>query len=275
MKLLLEGSLSETLMLKDLLAGILQAEAPGLSVLKLCIASSAPYGEFYFLGGNYVVGAKLNETDIDSDEALNHLLQLKEANFYYYTCDSLESLPTGKALKVDLKGLIESWQTVLPLSSNELLDKIFEKVESSKQSETSTLAVDAPKETAEEQPFQPITPIVDKSGLGFTGAQSDVDWNLVNPLLVGGAPGDNAISLIGGAWEDNASATQGLRSLSTERAWQHKLRDLVLILVVFLITLIVILYIAWLVINSPSSNVNPRRFSVHTPKRRITRDINR
>ncbi len=275
MKLLLEGSLSETLMLKDLLAGILQAEAPGRSVLKLCIASSAPYGEFYFLGGNYVVGAKLNETDIDSDEALNHLLQLKEANFYYYTCDSLESLPTGKALKVDLKGLIESWQTVLPLSSNELLDKIFEKVESSKQSETSTLAVDAPKETAEEQPFQPITPVVDKSGLGFTGAQSDVDWNLVNPLLVGGAPGDNAISLIGGAWEDNASATQGLRSLLTERAWQHKLRDLVLILVVGLITLIVICCIAWLVMNSPSSDVNPRRFSVHTPKRHITRGMNR
>src|ERR1700722_20352627 len=117
MKLLLEGSLSETLMLKDLLAGILQAEAPGLSILKLCIASTEPYGELFFLGGHYVVGARLNETDIIADEAFNHLLQLKEANFYYYACDSLESLPASKPLKVDLKELIESWQNVLPLSS--------------------------------------------------------------------------------------------------------------------------------------------------------------
>src|ERR1700722_1028824 len=119
MKLLLEGSLSETLMLKDLLAGILQAEAPGLSMLKLCIASTEPYGELYFLGGHFVVGARLNETEIVADEALKHLLQLKEANFYYYACDSLEERPDSKSLKIDLKELIESGKNVLPIPSNE------------------------------------------------------------------------------------------------------------------------------------------------------------
>ncbi len=48
MKLLLEGSLSETLMLKDLLAGILQAEAPGLSLLELFVNSDDRYGEIFF-----------------------------------------------------------------------------------------------------------------------------------------------------------------------------------------------------------------------------------
>ncbi len=269
MKLLLEGSLDETLTLKDLLAGILQAEAPGLSVLQLFMSSTEPCGEIFFLGGHYVVGARLPETKILAQEAFNHLLQLKEAAFYYQACDSLEALPVNDSLKIDLKELIDSWQGALPLSSNELLDKIFDKTEGYGKG-SFNIAVTPEvreKETTSEQQFKPLNPLPDKSALGFSGVrnESNVDWDLVNPLLVGGANSDNAISLIGKVWEEDISSTQELRSLTSGRDWQRKLRDLILILIMLLIALIVVLCFAWLAMNSPSSEVNPRRFSVHSP----------
>ena len=273
MKLLLEGSLSEALMLKDLLAGILQAEAPGLTMLKLCIANTEPYGDLYFLGGKFVVGARLTEKEIAADEALKHLLQLKEANFYYYACDSLEECPDSKSLKIDLKELIESGKNVLPIPANELLDKIFNKISNPEQTGITSVFAEPTKteEANEEKSSQPVNPSADKTSLGFTGAQSDVEWTLVNSLLVSGAPGDNSMSLISGPWAKTASSTyQGLRSLSTGQERRHKLRDLILILSVFSIVLIVILCVGWLVMNSPSSEVKPRRFSLHQPAKRHT-----
>ena len=274
MKLLLQGSLVETLTLKDLFTGILQAEAPGLSLLRLCIGSAEPYGEIFFLGGHYVVGARLLETEIVAAEALNHLLQLKEADFYYQACDSLEALPAGSSLKIDLKELIDTWQNVTPISSNALLDKIFDKVDSLGETQEIRPSLQPEKPEIEEaksqKEFKSVYPMLDKSGLGFSASkeETDIDWELVNPLLAGGAPGDNAISRIGGAWEEDINSTQELRSLASGKEWQRKLRDLILILIMLLIALVVILCFAWLTMNSPSSDVNPRRFSVHGPAKK-------
>jgi len=258
MKLLLEGSLSETLMLKDLLAGILQAEAPGVSVLQLFVDSNDQYGEIFFLGGHFVVGSRLCKAEISAQEALNNLLQLKNANFYYYACESLEALPADKPLKIDLKELVANLHIAQPLSSNELLDKIFNKVETSQEKE----AVFSPPKYKETESSKPTKQSSSKeqSPSPFTNKQSDIDWELVNPLLVGGGPNDKAINFIGNEWDENPRSTHDLRALSSGREWQRKLRDLIIILIMLLIALIVILCFAWLLMNSPSSEISPRRY---------------
>src|SRR5580658_10314575 len=101
MKLLLEGNLNESLRIKDLLIAIYQAEAPGLSVLKLAHPSNEEKGELYFLGGRYIVRANLEDKTSDSGlTALNHLLHLTESYFSYYACESLELMPQGDELKI-------------------------------------------------------------------------------------------------------------------------------------------------------------------------------
>jgi len=263
MKLLLEGSLSETLTLKDLLAGILQAEAPGLSVLQLAI-SGADYGEVFFLGGHFVVAARLHESDVVADEAFNHLLQLKEADFHYHTCDSLDALPSGKPLKIDLKDLIENWQSAVPVSSNDLLDKIFNKIESRPKVDVTTAPEQSEEEVKEEERRQELpTPspfLQDRQGFG--GKQADVDWDLVNPLLITGAPGENAMSIIGSAWDEKHVSTQELRSLSMGAEGKRTLRDSFLAIIIIAIITVILLCLAWLALNSPSMQLSPRRFSV-------------
>ncbi len=69
------------------------------------------------------------------------------------------------------------------------------------------------------------------------------------------------ISTIGDEWDDNPHSTHELRTLVSGKEWQRKLRDLILILVMLLISLIVVLCFAWLLMNSPSSEVSPRRYS--------------
>lgn len=266
MKLLLEGSLSETLMIKDLLVGILQAEAPGVSVLQLFVNTVQPYGEIFLLGGHFVVGARLQETEISAEEAFNHLLQLKEARFNYYACDSLEALPADRPLKIDLKELIDNWQISQPVSRNDMLDKIFNKTELSQTNKNvinkSEVVEEEPNVQQESAQLQPSS--------GFINKQSDIDWELVNPLLVGGAPGDTAANMIGSDWEENAHSTQDLRSLAAGSEWQRKVRDLLLILLMLGIAFFVILGVTWVFMNSPLSDVRPKHFSIpfkHHPKK--------
>jgi hypothetical protein len=260
MKLLLEGSLSETLTLKDLLVGILQAEVPGVSVLQLSIDGVEQYGEMFFLGGHFVVGASLCEADLAAEEALNHLLQLKEAKCRYYACNSLEALPANKPLKIDLRELIDNWQIKQPLSSNDLLDQIFNKIETSPENENISSLAENEKEIIQESTRHSTKK--DQIRSSFTDKQSDIDWELVNPLLLGGAPGDKGISSIGSQLEENAYSTQELRSLATGRDWQRKLRNLILIVIMSLIVLLVAFCFIWLLMNSPSSEVSPRRYPI-------------
>jgi hypothetical protein len=257
MKLLLEGSLSETLMLKDLLAGILQAEAPGVSVLQLFVDNKEQYGEIFFLGGHFVVGARLCKTETSAQEALDQLLQLKEASFNYNSCESLEALPADKPLKIDLKELVLNWQFVQPLSSNELLDKIFNEQETTQERRPVSIKPKN-KEANDSEIIKQLAK--EQSRSPFTDKQSDIDWELVNPLLIGGGPGDKAINLIGNDWEEHPHSTHDLRHLAAGQEWQRKLRDLILILIMLLIALIVILCFAWLLMNSPSSEISPRRY---------------
>jgi len=187
---------------------------------------------------------------------------LKEADFYYYACDSLEALPADRPLKIDLKELIDNWQIGSPVSNNDLINKIFNKVENIQENKV----INKESKTPGEKQEQNLQSTQIQPDSGFINKQSDIDWELVNPLLVSGAPGDNAINSIGSAWEENAHSTQDLRSLTTGREWQRKLRDLLLILIMLAIALIVVLCVGWLLMNSPSSEVLPRHFPIHIIK---------
>ncbi len=124
-----------------------------------------------------------------AQEALNHLLQLKHASFYYYACESLDALPPEKTLKIDLKELIANWQIVPPMSSNDLLDKIFGDIE--KTPEVETLSTKPKHQTGSFEGIKQLSGRDDSSS-PFKIKQSDPEWELVNPLLVGGGPGDRA-----------------------------------------------------------------------------------
>ncbi len=293
MKLLLEGSLNDTLIknhpllsMKDLLTGIFQAEAPGLSLLKLTHPSNKEQGEVYFLGGHYIVGAKLNnEITVTGLAALNHLLEFRQAYFVYYACDSLEALPQSQALKIDLKQMIDHWQDTKPVSEEQLLDKIFnvpsstgttgsgmpplkpagQTIEADKIKDNLDVVTSESRIESESEPI--TTPELNKA------EDRDIDWDVVEPLLSSstkseagsqtGWPTGTMWSSGNRDWFADTPDTQELKSsLSSDVSWQRKLRSLSIVLSIFLIAIIVVFCSAWLLMNMPSLHLAPRRFSL-------------
>lgn len=235
MKQLLEGAISESFTLKDLLTDILQAQTSGVSVLQFFIDDESQYGEIIFFGGHYIVGANLSEGNILPDEVFYHLLQLKEAKFHYFLSDSLDAIPANTPLRIDLKEVLDNWQIVSPVSHNNMLDKIFKNVEPIP--EIKAVATLPAEEALNPEEAESVT----RSYSQFADKPSHLDWELVNPLLVGGAPGNKGISSIGHEWEEQASTAQGLRALSAGKEWQKNARRLIFVILFFIIAVLVYL----------------------------------
>jgi len=280
MKLLLDGSLNQTLQLKDLLSGISQAEAPGLTVLKFA-AHKKEQGELYFLGGHYIVCAQLSNGAVAGRAALDELFKLEQADFVYYACDSVDALPQSDNLKIDLKELIDSWQEPKAISEDQLLDKIFNvtttndktPVQAQLPSEAPNTSVQSAADSnADTNQIEPAAQLAAETKTGLALApRDDVDWDLVEPLVSSGAPGSGTD---GSNWipgEEKARATRDIRSMWRGFEWRRNLRKLILLMILFLIISIVVISCVWLLMNAPSAHFGPTRYAVPIQKRNFHR----
>jgi len=279
MKVLLDDSLSQQLQLKDLLSAISQAEAPGLSVLKFS-ANKQDCGEIYFLGGHFIVHARVNGKAISSQEALDELLRLTRGEFIYYACDSVDALPQQtNELKIDLKTLIDNWQGPKPASEGDLLDKIFNvsppadkfvPAEPSQTNKSVAISINpGPQTTAHEKIFEAPSKIDTAENVAVT-YRDDVDWNLVNALVSTGAPGSG----IGNEWGSDGGmiqVSQDLRSVSRGSAWQYPVRRILLFLIIMLIAGFVVSGVIWLFLNAPTARLEPKRYVLPSEKHYLHR----
>ena len=294
MKLLLDGSLNQSLQLKDLLTGISQAEAPGLTVLKFT-AHEKECGELYFLGGHYIVYASSISTPATGTAAFDELFKLKEANFNYYACDSVEALPQSDNLKIDLKELIAGWLETTTVSEGQLLDKIFNVPTNVPASATKTPtqaripAIPVQPIQKEQLPVEdafagvetsdssihtnPVESSVEPSGKASPhGApRDDMAWEMVEPLVSSGAPGSGTNSSDWEESEESLTVTQNVRSLSKGWQWQRGIRKIVIALMVLLIIFTIVLCSLWWFMNAPSAHLGPRRYSVPMQKHYLHR----
>jgi hypothetical protein len=287
MKVLLDGSLNQSLQLKDLLSGISQAEAPGLTVLKF-VASKEEQGELYFLGGHFIVCARLSTSAITGMAALDELLKLKQANFVYYACDSVDALPQSDNLKIDLKELIDKWQEAKPISEDQLLDKIFnvtttddntqahpqfsqKEVPAESMNEEAVAGIESTADSGINAVKQSAQPAESAAWTGVTLApRDDMKWDLVEPLVSSGAPGSGTD---GSDWTpgEEVHDASDLRSMLGGWQWQRKLRKLFLLMIIFLVVSIIIIGCIWLLMNAPSAHLGPRRYAVPIEKRNFHR----
>ncbi len=274
MKVLLEGSLNQSLQLKDLLSGIFQAEASGLTVLKFT-AGKEELGQLYFWGGHYIVYAGLVAKAVDATAALDELLQLKQADFVYCACDSSDQVPPKGNLKIDLKELIESWRQASPVLEGQLLDKIFnfESAGNTTQARIDVLqaevsATQAAKSGPAESNVTESEPAV-ATEPSLVPTVVDMDWNLVEPLVSDGAPkpspdGPGGVAGYQNFTDPNAQKVR-VTSLNVNR--QQKLRKVVFVMLILLVGIIVIMCCVWLFMTAPSARLRPSRYAVPIQRR--------
>jgi len=201
MDLILEGQLSATIGMREVLQTLLKRSAEATGILRVASPRKNLNGRLALLAGKFIVGAQITDTDQSGYEAVKSLLSVTDGNFAFLATDDKQALDLGKKLHISLPALMSRFPD-LPESSAELfdekslLDEVFYEGKLSLQSQS--------EEDTEILPAEPEAPA--------KPAQSDPAWRVLSSLMQQESPAGKAQGPILG---------RGSRTPSSNDDWKH------------------------------------------------------
>lgn len=130
MDLILEGQLSENVGMKEVLQAVLRQAPKASGILRVSCPRDNLNGRLALVGGQYIVGGQISESDECGYQAVRKLLSVREGNFAFLETSKQHPLEMDQSLHISLSSL----QKLLPelpadaadlFDERSLLDEVF------------------------------------------------------------------------------------------------------------------------------------------------------